>query len=170
MSEAVLSSEVALPDPFSHSNSSLCYDTSQASIFSKIAPPRTVDNQTSLTSETLFDAKELFELFQSARLFCENIDELQLRKALREAASLLRSGLFSDFQHPQIGVDEHGEFSFSIKKPTGYLAIGVSGEGEISFHVRNDANPHETSYGDEPWDGGALPENLVAPAFRFLEM
>ena len=105
--------------------------------------------------------EELFSLFQSAKLFSVGVDHEQLKSALLEAVRLKSSGLFPDFIKPQVAVDECGEFMFTYKNSTGYIDIGVCGEGVISFHARNDADPEKTTYGDREWDRLSIPDELI---------
>ena len=116
----------------------------------------------------VYEASDLFQLFQAARLFCDGVSESTLRAALREAIALKGSGLFPEFIKPEVGIDECGEFSFSVRNSKGYLDIGVSGVGELSFHVRNDCDPSATEYGDMAWDGNGLPLELVESSMYLL--
>jgi len=125
-------------------------------------------DSSSLPATCVLFADRLFELFQSARLFCDDLTEEQLENALRDAIRIRNSGLFPEYITPDVGVDEYGEFSFSVKSLKGYLDIGVNGGNEISFHVRNDSDPSLTAFGDLEWDRPGLPSELVESAVRFL--
>jgi hypothetical protein len=108
-------------------------------------------NSTESTAQ-VYEISELISLYQAARIFCIDVREDQLKIAFLEATRIMNSGIFPDFVKPHVGVDQHGEFSISLKSTDGYLDIGVCGDGEISFHVRNDVNPSLTAYGDTKWD------------------
>jgi hypothetical protein len=124
--------------------------------------------ESSRRNPTVFAVRQLFELYQAGRLFCEDVPEAQLKAAFFEASRILNSGIFPEYIKPQIGIDDCGEFSFSIKNLYGYLDIGVSGEGQISYHVRNDADPSKTTFNDCEWDGLNMPEQLIACAVQIL--
>lgn len=113
---------------------------------------------------------ELFSLYQSAKLFGVDVEPDQLKSALLEAVRLKSSGLFPDFIKPQIAVDECGEFMFTYKNSTGYIDIGVCGEGEISFHARNDSDPEKTTYGDQEWNGLSVPDELIEGATSIFQV
>jgi hypothetical protein len=83
-----------------------------------------------------------------------------------EATRILNSGIFPDFLEPHVSVDAYGEFSISLRRPGGYLDIGVCGDGELSYHVRNDFDTSKTVYGDVTWDGATLPDELVEAAIQ----
>ena len=110
---------------------------------------------------------QIFSKFQSAKEFCEGVDIDRIRLAAVEAARILNSGIFPDFLEPQVSVDAYGEFSISLKRPGGYLDIGVRGDGELSYHVRNDLDASKTTYGDIPWYGSNLPDELIDAAIQF---
>jgi hypothetical protein len=118
---------------------------------------------------SLVPANRLFELYQKAKMICVDVPGAVLRKAFFEALAVQSSGLFGDFYRPYIGVDECGEFSFVIKNSVGYLDIGVSGEGIISYHVRNDLDPALSVWGDDEWDGRGIPARLVESAVEILK-
>ncbi|WP_170403065.1 hypothetical protein [Ruegeria arenilitoris] len=125
------------------------------------------EEQSSRTSIAYVD--ELFALFQSAKLFGADLDLDQLKAALGEAVKLKSSGLFPEYVKPQIAVDECGEFMFTYKNAAGYVDIGVCGEGEISYHARNDNEPEKTAYGDVEWDGVSVPTELIASATTIFQ-
>jgi len=123
---------------------------------------------TSNFSAEIIEYSNLFSLFQMATQICEGLNQSRLTQAFREAVLLSRAGLFPAYVEPEMSVDECGEFSFSISNEKGYLDIGVCGEGEISYHVRNDADPSKTAFGDQPFDR-ALPTELIEATIEFLE-
>jgi len=114
------------------------------------------------------NAGNLFELYSRAKQICEGVEDTQLRLAVVEAVRVLSSGLFDDFLKPRVSIDEHGEFSFSLQTGAGYLDIGVRGDRELSYHVRNDKFPEETVYNDVEWDELSLPDELVLSVIRFV--
>lgn len=109
---------------------------------------------------------QIFSKFQAAKAFCEGIDIDRIRMAAIETTRILNSGIFPDFLEPHVSVDVYGEFSISLRRLGGYLDIGVCGDGELSFHVRNDFDTSKTVYGDVAWDGATLPEELVEAAIQ----
>lgn len=123
----------------------------------------------SLPQTQVLEVRRFFELYQSAKLFCDDIPENQLKNAVVEAIRLMHSGIFSYYIQPDVGIDECGEISFTHKNERGYLDIGISGTGEISFHVRNDFDPTCTVFGDEAWNGVVPPENLLAGVVSLLQ-
>lgn len=117
-------------------------------------------------SNITVQAPDIFAKFQAAKAFCIDVDSEKLRFAAVEAARILSSGIFSDFLKPNVSVDTYGEFSISLRRPGGYLDIGVCGDGELSFHVRNDFDASKTVYGDVEWDGATLPDELIEAAIQ----
>lgn len=109
---------------------------------------------------------QIFTKFQAAKAFCEGVDIDEIRRAAVEAARILNSGIFPDFLEPHVSVDAYGEFSISLSCPGGYLDIGVRGDGELSYHVRNDLDTSKTAYGDVAWDGATLPNELLEAAIQ----
>ena len=103
---------------------------------------------------------ELREAFSFARQTFEDLNKERLRKAYIEATILVASGLFGDKIVPSISVDPYGEFTFSHKSKAGYVDIGVRGEGELSYHVRNDIDPKKTEFDDYEWIDFAIPQPL----------
>jgi hypothetical protein len=122
----------------------------------------------SFAAARIYEVNDLFQKYQYAKLLCEGVEAARLRSAFAEAASFLNSGIFSDYYKPHIGVDEYGEFSFTIRSNRGYLDVGVSGRGEISYHVRNDADPTKTRFGDAAWDRVSPPADLTESAIELL--
>ena len=108
----------------------------------------------------LFD--EIYQAFTFARHTFSDIDETQLELAFREAKVLAASALFGDELSPNVSVDPYGEFTFSHRSAAGYVDIGVRGEGELSYHVRNDIDPAETKFDDYDWDEYNVPTHLFA--------
>ena len=106
------------------------------------------ESNSRMGNPNIYSVNSLFELFQASRLLCEDVPESRLKTAFMDATKVLNSGIFSEYVRPHIGVDEFGEFSFSLKNEHGYLDIGVSGDGAVSYHARNDSDPSQTAYGD----------------------
>lgn len=123
-------------------------------------------NNPSQDSSVTVQAPDIFSKFQAAKSFCVDVEPDRLRFAAVEAARILSSGIFSDFLRPNVSVDTYGEFSISLRRPGGYLDIGVCGDGELSFHVRNDFDASKTVYGDVEWDGATLPDELIEAAIQ----
>ncbi len=109
---------------------------------------------------------QIFSKFQAAKAFSEGVDAYKIKMAAVEATRILNSGIFPDFLEPHVSVDAYGEFSISLRLPGGYLDIGVCGNGELSYHVRNDLDTSKTAYGDVPWDGVTLPDELIEAAIQ----
>jgi hypothetical protein len=116
----------------------------------------------------IYEVDDLFQKYQFAKILCESAEIDRLRAAFIEATSFLNCGIFSDFQRPHVGVDEYGEFSFSIRSSRGYLDVGVCGTGEISYHIRNDLEPEKTKFGDTVWDRVSPPSDLTESAIELL--
>ena len=106
----------------------------------------------------LFD--EIYQAFTFASdVFCD-LDENQLKRAFIEAKILADSMLFGEELSPSVCVDPYGEFTFSHRSAVGYVDIGVRGEGELSYHVRNDVDPAETKFDDYNWVDYKVPHDL----------
>lgn len=103
---------------------------------------------------------ELREAYSFARQTFEELDRERLRRAYIEASILVASDLFGDKIVPGISVDPYGEFTFSHKSKAGYIDIGVRGDGELSYHVRNDIDPKKTEFDDHDWNDFAIPQPL----------
>lgn len=116
----------------------------------------------------VFHIDGLFEAFQYAKMINDSCDIEKLKSAFSEAVGFLTSGIFSEYQRPNISVDQYGEFSFSIGSEVGYLDVGVSGDNTISYHVRNDREPGNSVYGDDEWDGRIVPDKLLESTILFL--
>ncbi len=95
-----------------------------------------------------------------ARTNFQDLDRNQLEHAIREALILAKSGLFDSEIYPDIRVDPYGEITFSHKSSAGYVDIGVRGERELSYHIRNDLEPTNSKYDDHRWDYNFLPQPL----------
>lgn len=80
-------------------------------------------------------------------------------RAAGEALSLIESGLFNETAFPKIRVDEYGEFCFIISRESAYVDIGVSGNGELSYHVKNNETGRST-YDDVKEYDGDIPSEL----------
>lgn len=104
---------------------------------------------------------QLLDALSWAKSFTDQKDMSILATAAEEAELLIMSGLFSERAYPKIRVDENGEFCFIISKEAAYVDIGVCGEGELSYHVRNDAEHHST-FGDVEIAPDSIPDDLKA--------
>ncbi len=102
------------------------------------------------------------EAFQYASHAYTGLDKTQLQRAYAEALRLADSGIFEAEITPDISIDIYGEFIFSHRSEAGYVDIGVRGEYELSYHVRNDIEPEKTAYADLDWTSGGIPEELYA--------
>ena len=109
---------------------------------------------------------KVFSKYQAAKAFCEGVETAKIRTAAVEATRIINSGIFSDFLEPHVSVDAYGEFSISLRCSAGYLDIGVCGNGELSYHIRNDLDISKTAYGDVQWDGATLPDELIEAAIQ----
>ncbi len=102
------------------------------------------------TESRLID--ELRTAYIHAKLVYQDLDSSRLISGFFEAKYLIECRLFGEELYPNISIDPDGEFIFSHKSKMGYVDIGVRGEKELSYHVRNDVNPNETRYDDYIWD------------------
>ena len=109
-------------------------------------------------NEKLLDVID--QAFMFARHTFRDLDECQLEMALGEAKLLATSRLFGAELYPNVSVDPYGEFTFSHRSCAGYVDIGVRGEGELSYHVRNDVDPEETRFDDHVWADYRVPHEL----------
>ncbi len=100
------------------------------------------------------------QLCRFARSAYEEIDAERLANAQNEANVLIYSGVFSETLSPEVCIDLHGEISFTHKSDSGYLDIGVRGDGELSYHVRNDKEPLLSAHADHVWQDYKIPMNL----------
>ncbi|MCY4228382.1 MAG: hypothetical protein OXF20_11995 [Gammaproteobacteria bacterium] len=111
------------------------------------------------------------EIYQ-ARSFAhgnfQDLDRNRLEQAICEALILANSGLFDSEIYPDVRVDPYGEITFSHKSSAGYVDIGVRGERELSYHVRNDIEPMNSKFDDHRWDYNCLPQPLC-DAIRALK-
>ena len=109
---------------------------------------------------------KLLDEVEQAYLFAQKtydkLDDDQFKIAFVEAQILADSQLFSEELCPNVSVDPYGEFTFSHKSKAGYVDIGVRGEGELSYHVRNDIEPDQTQFDDYSWIGFDIPHELLA--------
>lgn len=110
---------------------------------------------------------EVYQAFAFARHTFADLDEAQLELAFFEAKILASSALFGEELLPNVSVDPYGEFTFSHRSAVGYVDIGVRGEGELSYHVRNDVDPSETKFDDHDWADYNVPQHLFV-ALRAL--
>ena len=90
----------------------------------------------------------------------DTLHDVDGEQAFHEAIMLTCSQLFSTEINPDVCVDSYGEFTFSHASRAGYVDIGVRGEGELSYHVRNDINPDKTAFDDCKWNLFSLPKPL----------
>ena len=109
---------------------------------------------------------KLLDEVEQAYLFAQRtydkLDDDQFKIAFVEAQILADSQLFGEELCPNVSVDPYGEFTFSHKSKAGYVDIGVRGEGELSYHVRNDIEPDQTQFDDYSWIGYDIPHELLA--------
>ncbi len=103
---------------------------------------------------------EIWDAYTFAKHTFLELDAEQLELARNEAMVLAASQLFEAKVVPQVCVDPYGEFTFSHKSAAGYIDIGVRGERELSYHVRNDISPEDTRYDDYAWDDFHVPQEL----------
>lgn len=74
------------------------------------------------------------------------------------------NSVFGGDNNYDITKSENEETSITYKNSAGYIDVGLSNNGDLSFHVRNDCNPHLSSYGDIKWDGKELPSEFLTSA------
>lgn len=108
--------------------------------------------------DQLFD--EVCRVWKSVQGTLHDVDDRRVNRAFGEAVALTLSQLFSEEIHPDVCIDAYGEFTFSHVSRAGYVDIGVRGEGELSYHVRNDMDPGKTAFDDCEWDLRTLPTPL----------
>lgn len=108
---------------------------------------------------------EVWQAFMFARYAFKDLETERLELAFREAKILAASHLFGAEISPNVSVDPYGEFTFYHRSDAGYVDIGVRGEGELSYHIRNDVDPSATSYKDYDWSEFDVPQDL----FRALQ-
>ena len=113
-------------------------------------------------------AERVDELCRYARHCYEEIDVTQLSAAQNEANVLIYSGVFSERLSPNVTIDRYGEISFTHQSDTGYVDIGVRGEMELSYHIRNDVKPDATDHDDYAWDRFDIPPTLLAAVEQFV--
>jgi len=104
--------------------------------------------------------EDVYQAFQIASHAFPDLDKNRLSLAFVEANLLARSRLFDGALYPEVCVDPYGEFTFSHRSEAGYVDIGVRGEGELSYHVRNDVDPAETKFDDYDWSDRDIPQDL----------
>jgi len=81
-------------------------------------------------------ADRVDELCRFARFSYEELDVERMSKAQNEANVLVHNNAFSETLLPDVCIDRHGEISFTHRSKSGYVDIGVRGDGELSYHVR----------------------------------
>lgn len=106
-------------------------------------------------------ADRVEQLCRFARFAYEEIDTERLARAQNEANVLVQSSVFSENLSPDVCIDRHGEISFTHRSEAGYLDIGVRGDGELSYHVRNDHRPEHSVCDDHYWPDFAIPIELL---------
>ena len=109
-----------------------------------------VSSKTEHTQSKLFD--DLKQVYTYAQHVYQDLDPNQLKIGYFEASILVSGRLFGEVLYPTVSIDPYGEFIFSHMSKMGYVDIGVSGEGELSYHVRNDVYPEETRFDDYNWE------------------
>ena len=105
-------------------------------------------------------ADRVDQLCRFARWAYEEIDAEKLYRAQNEANVLIHSSVFSEALSPEVCIDPHGEISFTHKSRSGYVDIGVRGDGELSYHVRNDLEPEQSVHDDHVWQDCIVPMKL----------
>ncbi|MFQ6554098.1 hypothetical protein AAD018_017280 [Aestuariibius insulae] len=108
------------------------------------------------------------ELCRYARHCYEEIDQVRLNAAQNEANVLICSGIFSERLSPNVTIDRYGEISFTHQSDTGYIDIGVRGETELSYHIRNDVAPNATDHDDYAWNRFDIPSTLLDAVEKFV--
>ena len=95
---------------------------------------------------------DLRQVYTQALHVYQDLDPNRLKLGFREAMFIVTSRLFGEKLCPNVSIDPYGEYIFSHMSKMGYVDIGVRGEGELSYHVRNDVNPGETRFDDYKWE------------------
>ena len=113
-------------------------------------------------------AERVDQLCRYARYSYSDLDIERLALAQNEANVLIHSGVFSERLSPDVNIDPYGEISFTHQSPKGYVDIGVRGESELSYHIRNDIEPSATSHDDYAWDQLDIPSNLLLAVENFI--
>jgi len=103
---------------------------------------------------------EVCRVWKSTQSTLHDVNSDRTKNAFHEAIALTLSQLFSKEIYPDICIDPYGEFTFSHKSNAGYVDIGVRGERELSYHIRNDIDPSKTAFDDCKWNLGSLPIRL----------
>jgi hypothetical protein len=132
-------------------------------------PPQ--DNKSNILESKIVSTDDIFTKYQLVKTLCCDTEagQTRLQQAVSEGINILNSGIFPEFVKPSTAIDEYGEFSISIKRPNGYLDIGVCGDNTISYHVRNDEDISKTKFGDTSWDGRSLPNELIYSIIHLVE-
>ena len=120
----------------------------------------TIEKAKTISNENTRLMDEIWNAYTFAKYTFVELDAEQLELARNEAMVLAASQLFEAKVVPQVCVDPYGEFTFSHKSAAGYIDIGVRGERELSYHVRNDISPDDTRYDDYVWDDLHVPQEL----------
>ncbi len=105
--------------------------------------------------------KDLYQEYRFAKHWFAELDEEQLTKAYVEAFILINCELFDENIYPDISIDPYGEITFSHRSLAGYVDIGVRGVCELSYHVRNDICPDQTTFEDYNWEDYQIPSKLI---------
>ena len=130
------------------------------------SPDKIFEGTTDVPAELKDYRSKLLDEVEQAYLFAQRtfdkLDDDQFKIAFGEAKILVDSQLFGEELCPNVSVDPYGEFTFSHKSKAGYVDIGVRGEGELSYHVRNDIEPEQTQFDDYSWIDYDMPHELLA--------
>ena len=105
--------------------------------------------------------KRLHEAYLFAFNAYDGLDKERLARACREARLLASCALFQETLFPEVSIDPNGEITLSCRARGGYVDIGVCGDQELSFHVRNDVEPRLSAYADMEWTDYKIPSVLL---------
>lgn len=95
-----------------------------------------------------------------AAVFLESVSVDDLTVARNAAKSIVNAQVFSDTHFPEITIDPYGEVSFTMRRPRGYVDIGVDTSNQLSYHIRNDQDGSST-FDDVDFASREVPSRLV---------
>lgn len=100
------------------------------------------------------------ELCWLARFSYEGLDTEKLARARNGTNGPIHGNVFSGTFLPDVCIDRHGETGFRHRPKSGYVDMGIRGDGELSYHVRNYRDPQSSAHDDHRWSDFAIPKRL----------